>query len=49
MDSSLRGSSVHRIPQARILQWVGISFSNIGCIIDTKFERNPKLILEIAR
>ena len=28
MDSSLPGSSVHRTPQARILEWVAISFSN---------------------
>ena len=27
MDCSLPGSSVHRIPQARILEWVAISFS----------------------
>ena len=29
MDSSLPGSSVHGILQARILEWVAISFSNI--------------------
>ena len=28
MDCSLPGSSVHRISQARILEWVAISFSN---------------------
>ena len=28
MDSSLPGPSVHRILQARILDWVAISFSN---------------------
>ena len=28
MDSSPPGSSVHRILQARILEWVAISFSN---------------------
>ena len=27
MDCSLPGSSVHRILQARILEWVAISFS----------------------
>ena len=27
MDCSLRGSSVHGISQARILEWVAISFS----------------------
>ena len=30
MDSSPRGSSVHRILQARVLEWVAISFSKIG-------------------
>ena len=28
MDCSLLGSSVHGILQARILEWVAISFSN---------------------
>ena len=28
MDCSLRGSSVHGIFQARVLEWVAISFSN---------------------
>ena len=35
MDSSLPGSSVHGIFQARILEWVVISFSKlvyVGCI-----------------
>ena len=27
MDCSPPGSSVHRIPQARVLEWVAISFS----------------------
>ena len=27
MDSSLQGSSVHRISQTRILEWVAISYS----------------------
>ena len=30
MDCSLPRSSVHGILQARILEWVAISFSNIG-------------------
>ena len=30
MDCSLPGSSVHRIFQARVLEWVAISFSNAG-------------------
>ena len=29
MDCSLPGSSVHGISQARILEWVAISFSNV--------------------
>ena len=29
MDYSLPGSSIHRISQARILEWVAISFSNL--------------------
>ena len=29
MDCSLPGSSVHRILQARVLEWVAIAFSNI--------------------
>ena len=28
MDCSLTGSSVHGIYQARVLEWVAISFSN---------------------
>ena len=30
MDSSLPGSSIHGIFQARILEWVAIAFSNAG-------------------
>ena len=29
MDFSLRGSSVHGILQARVLEWVAIAFSDI--------------------
>ena len=29
MDSSPQGSSVHRILQARILEWAAVCFSNI--------------------
>ena len=39
MDCSLLGSSVHRILQARVLEWVAISFSrgssqpkNLTCV-----------------
>ena len=31
MDSSPPGSSVHRILQARTLEWVSISFSRVSC------------------
>ena len=31
MDCGPPGSSVHRIYQARILEWVAISFSSICC------------------
>ena len=37
MDSSPPGSSVHRILQARILEWVAISFSN-ACML-SRFSR----------
>ena len=30
MDCSLPGSSIHRIFQARILEWVAISFSRVS-------------------
>jgi len=47
MDCSLRSSSVHRIFQARILEWVAISFSrdqiaNIHWIIEKarEFQKN---------
>ena len=34
MDCSLPGFSIHGILQARTLEWVAISFSNITCYID---------------
>ena len=47
MDCSLPGSSVHRISQARILEWVAISFSRgssplrgwnrVSCIVGRRF------------
>ena len=42
MDCSPPGSSVHEILQARILEWVAISFSR-GCILQVSVERmqNP--------
>ena len=36
MDCSLSGSSVHGILQARILEWVAISFS--GDLLDSEIE-----------
>ena len=33
MDCSLPGSSVHRIFQARVLEWGAIAFSNIEALI----------------
>ena len=30
MDYSLRGSSIHGIFQARVLEWVAISFSSLS-------------------
>ena len=36
MDCSLPGSSVHRISQARILEWVAISFSKIYLYLHAK-------------
>jgi len=36
MDCSLPGSSVHGILQARILEWVAISFS--GDLLDSEIE-----------
>ena len=47
MDSTLRGSAVHGIFQARILEWAAISFSRgssqprdqtwVSCIADRRF------------
>ena len=41
MDYSLPGSSVHGIFQARILEWVAISFQEMG--ISLTQESNPSL------
>ena len=37
MDCSLPGSSVHGIFQARILEWLAISFSNWDALAPVKF------------
>ena len=42
MDSSPPGSSVHRILQARILEWVAISFSN-ACMHAKSLQSCPTL------
>ena len=39
MDGSLPGSSVHGIFQARILEWVAISFSSDQLLSDRKYIR----------
>ena len=36
MDCSLPGPSVHGISQARILEWVAISFSSVHVCVSTK-------------
>ena len=43
MDSSLPGSSVHGILQARILEWVTISFSRLGGGVPEKQEKTEDL------
>ena len=42
MDSSPPGSSVHKILQARILQWVAISFSPLYTTLFQKGAQRPK-------
>ena len=42
IDGSLPGSSVHRILQARILEWVDISFSN-ACMHTKSLQSCPTL------
>ena len=37
MDCSLPGSTIHGICQARVLEWVGIAFSNLGIVYDKYF------------
>jgi len=45
IDCSLRGSSVHGIFQARILEWVAISFSNFAIFL-TEF---PSPVYTLAK
>ena len=40
MDCSLPGSSVHRILQARVLEWGAIAFSNLYNSKSNKIPRN---------
>ena len=42
MDCSLPGSSVHGTFQARILEWVAISFSRVLVNKKMKFQPRPK-------
>ena len=43
MDCSLPGASVHGILQARILEWVTISFSKFLCVYMVPFANKPTL------
>ena len=46
MDCSLPGSSVHGILQARILEWVAISFSNVSLVTaDLSWLPSPLFLL----
>jgi len=42
MDYFLPGSSVHEILQARILEWVAISFSRLDCVDHNKLENSSR-------
>ena len=46
MDCSLPGSSVHGILQARILEWVAISFSKVILHLITKRNSSINRILQ---
>ena len=48
MDRSLTGSSVHRIFQARILEWVAVSFSFSGDLPDVGIELAAPALQEIS-
>ena len=45
IDGSPPGSSVPGILQARILEWVAISFSNFPCILGNKTKAKEKSFL----
>ena len=45
MDSSPPGSFIHRILQARLLEWVAISFSNKTDIMNSKVSEMSVLLL----
>ena len=48
IDCSLPGSSVHGILQARILEWVAISFSNyLPKIIKKKNKKKNSLFIQV--
>ena len=43
MDCSLRGSSIHGIFQARVLEWVAVAFSvtNLGSVLKSRDISSP--------
>ena len=43
MDCSLPGSSVHRICQAKVLEWVAIAFSKVTTKTQQNKTRNAQL------
>ena len=48
MDCSLPGFSVHRILQARILEWVAISFSRGGNLIGKEIQKRETICIGTA-
>ena len=48
MDSSLPGSSIHGILQARVLAWGAIAFSNFAIMVMIKIDK-LNLVLRIYR
>ena len=48
MDCNLSGSSVHGILQARILEWVDISFSNMSGKFSLKKKRSLMFLINLS-
>ena len=48
MDCNLPGSSVHGILQARILEWVDISFSNMSGKFSLKKKRSLMFLINLS-